>query len=75
MADIPIQEKRGGGILPWIIGAFVLLLALWLLLGREDSNDTTMPATQDTTKTSSLVTPHHLAALDPAPGIESERPG
>jgi hypothetical protein len=48
------------------------LLALWLLLGREDQNDTATPATQDTTKTSSLMTPHHLAALDLAPTIECE---
>ena len=63
MAEIPIQEKRKSNIWPWIIGAVVLLLALWLLLGRKDDDDTTTPATQDTTKTSLLMTPRHLASF------------
>ena len=63
VAEIPIQEKRGRNIWPWIIGAVVLLLALWLLLGRKDDDDTTTPATQDSTKTSLLMTPRHFATV------------
>lgn len=62
MAEIPIQEKRKRNIWPLIIGAIVLLLALWLLLGRKKDDDTTTPATQDSTKTSLMMTPGHLAS-------------
>ncbi|HVF38996.1 MAG TPA: hypothetical protein VM939_03780 [Gemmatimonadaceae bacterium] len=58
MAEIPIQPKRGGSKLPWIIGALALLLVLWLLLGRGDNDDAT-PAGADTTKTSSVTSEYH----------------
>lgn len=58
MAEIPIQPKRGGSKLPWIIGALALVLVLWLLLGRK-SSDNTNPAGADTTKTSSLISGNH----------------
>ena len=54
MAEIPIQEKRGGSKLPWIIGAIVILLALWLVLGRGDDDDAA-PSGADTTKTTSIT--------------------
>jgi len=55
VAEIPIQPKRNKSMLPWIIGAIVLLLVLWLLLGRGDDDDAT-PAGADTTRTTSSVT-------------------
>ena len=54
MAEIPIQQKRGGSKLPWIIGAILVLLALWWLLGRDKTDDAT-PAGSDTTKTTSVT--------------------
>ena len=53
VAEIPIQEKRGGSKLPLIIGAIVLLLALWLIFGRADDDAT--PAGADTTRTTSIT--------------------
>jgi hypothetical protein len=38
----------------WIIGAIVILLALWLLLGRR-GDDVTTPTGADTTKTTSIM--------------------
>jgi hypothetical protein len=53
VAEIPIQQKRGGGIWPWIIGAIAVLLLLWLLFGRSSDN-APAPTGPDTTRTSSL---------------------
>jgi hypothetical protein len=61
VAEIPIQPKRGGSKLPWIIGAIAVLLLLWLLLGRRGGDDA-RPAGADTTKTSSIMATGNFAA-------------
>jgi ABC-type transporter Mla subunit MlaD len=54
MADIPIQQKEGRSILPWIIGLIVLAVLLWFLFMRR-TPAVTAPGVTDTTTT--MTTP------------------
>ncbi|MEJ7761073.1 MAG: hypothetical protein WKF55_15940 [Gemmatimonadaceae bacterium] len=38
MAEIPIQKKAGGSMLPWLLGALLLAAVLWFLFGRGGDN-------------------------------------
>ena len=54
MADIPIQQKEGHSIWPWIIGLIVLAVLLWFLFMRR-TPATAAPGVTDTT--SAMTTP------------------
>jgi hypothetical protein len=41
MADIEIQEKRGRGVWPWIIGVLVLAIVIWGVLELTGVTDAT----------------------------------
>lgn len=56
MADIDIQEKRGGSVWPWIIGALALVLVIWGVTEMMGGDDDEFVAT--TTEE---------MAVDPAP--------
>ena len=51
MADIPIQQKEGRSILPWIIGLLVLAVLLWFLFMRRTPAATAPGVTDTTTMT------------------------
>jgi hypothetical protein len=45
MAEIDIQEKKGPGAWPWILGIIALLLlvgVIWAVMGNDDERDDTM---------------------------------
>ena len=51
MAEIPIQEKRGGSKLPLILGGLLLLLLLGWCLTRNRGDDTVQTDTAGATTT------------------------
>jgi hypothetical protein len=69
VADINIQEKRGPGIWPWIIGALVLVLIVWgVTQMTRDDHDAGTAADQP-----GMTAPAaERAPGEPAPGT---RPG
>ncbi len=54
MADINVEQKKGRGILPWILGLLLLGLLLWGLskmMGRDDEEAAPMATDTVTTTT------------------------
>lgn len=65
MADINVERKRGGGMLPWILGLLALLLLIWLLsrfLGGDGDEAAGTTAVPDTTAAASTAAPFDSAA-------------
>ena len=81
MAEIPIQEKRGGSKLPLILGALLLLLLLGWCLTRNRDDDTVRSDTAGATTTVPADTvggtgtaPRSDTALSPAGTGTGTRP-
>lgn len=49
MADINIERKSGMGIWPWVLGAILLALVAWLVLGLGRDRNSTGAVVTDTT--------------------------
>lgn len=80
MADINVERKRGGGMLPWILGLLALLLLIWLLSrllgGGDDEPETTVaPDTVASASTAAPVDPAAAPVVDPAAGAAGAAAG
>ncbi|MDQ3309220.1 MAG: hypothetical protein M3497_03765 [Gemmatimonadota bacterium] len=66
MAEINVERKGGGSILPWIVGLLALLLVGWLLYSMFDRDDNVAvaPVATEPMATMPVIDP---AAAPPAP--------
>ncbi|CAN5770987.1 hypothetical protein BH20GEM3_BH20GEM3_02940 [soil metagenome] len=71
MAEINVERKGGGSILPWIIGLLALLLVGWLLYSMFDRDDNVAeaPVVTEPLATTPVIDPAAAADVDVGPVI------